>query len=189
MWRCIPSVSALGRPRQMDLSSQVYIMRSCLKEKKRENLCVCPHMWMWVCAHECRSPQKPEVLDSLELELQVILSHLTWVLGNRTWDHCKSSMCSYPLSHVVSSLMIFLKKKKNPKTQLTLTCASMSTFMCCCVWSQLTAWGSHVGPEDQTLEWTQVIRFGQQVSFFPGLSCQAQWFFLRITLCIIIIGV
>lgn len=31
---------------------------------------------VWVCAHECR--RKP---DPVELELQVVVSHLTWVPG------------------------------------------------------------------------------------------------------------
>ena len=37
-------------------------------------------MYMSVCAQEGRH-DRPDVSDLLELELQVIVSHLTWVLG------------------------------------------------------------------------------------------------------------
>jgi hypothetical protein len=35
-----------------------------------------------VYAHKCWCPQRPRVLRSLKLELQAIVSHLTWLLGS-----------------------------------------------------------------------------------------------------------
>lgn len=40
-------------------------------------VCVC----MWVCSPEIRCFQRPEVSDSLDLELQAVVSLLTWILG------------------------------------------------------------------------------------------------------------
>lgn len=75
-------------------------------------MCVSPYMWVWVCAHKCRTPQKPEVLDSLELELE-ILSHLTecWEteLGTTVRAVCV-------LTHwAMSPVSWFSLKKKKPK--------------------------------------------------------------------------
>lgn len=44
-------------------------------------LCVRVCVRMWVCAHSCRYPWKPETSDPLEMELQKVVSCLTWVLG------------------------------------------------------------------------------------------------------------
>lgn len=87
-------------------------------------------MWVWVCAHKCRTPQKPEVLDSRELELQEILSHLTecWETELGTTVRAVCVLTHWAMSPV--SWFSF-KKKKTQKTQPTFTCASMSTFMCC----------------------------------------------------------
>lgn len=41
------------------------------------NLCIC----IQICAYESRCLLSPEVSDSLDLELYVVMSHLTWVLG------------------------------------------------------------------------------------------------------------
>lgn len=35
-------------------------------------------MDVFMCSHECRYPQRP---DALELELQVIVNYLMWVIG------------------------------------------------------------------------------------------------------------
>lgn len=45
------------------------------------NVCVhvCAHVSVSAC--ECRSPWRPELSDSLELKLQIVVSPLTWVLG------------------------------------------------------------------------------------------------------------
>lgn len=37
-------------------------------------------MCVWVCAQECGCLQSPELTDPLELDLQVIVSHLVWGL-------------------------------------------------------------------------------------------------------------
>lgn len=82
------------------------------RKRKEKNLCVSPYMWVWVCAHKCRTPQKPEVLDSLELELQEILSHLTecWETELGTTVRAVCVLTHWAMSPVS---WFSLKKKKN----------------------------------------------------------------------------
>lgn len=47
--------------------------------KRFLNFKLCVYMYVYV--HECRCPQRTEASDPLEVRLQVVVSHLTWVLG------------------------------------------------------------------------------------------------------------
>lgn len=70
------------------------------------NFKLCEYKCLWVALYMCehRCPQTPEE-DTLDLELQEGVSHLTGVLGSQL---CKSSGHSYPLTHLSALSLIFL---------------------------------------------------------------------------------
>lgn len=53
-----------------------------VKKKKRFIFVLFSYVYVClpVCARECRCPRRIEALDLLELELQMVMNHLTWVL-------------------------------------------------------------------------------------------------------------
>lgn len=42
---------------------------------------MCMFVYLCVCVFEYRYQKKPEMQDTLELEFQAVIRHLTWMLG------------------------------------------------------------------------------------------------------------
>lgn len=48
---------------------------------------LCGNVWVsWVCAYVGSCLCRPEELDTLEMEFQMLVSHLMWVLGVELWS-------------------------------------------------------------------------------------------------------
>jgi hypothetical protein len=59
------------------------------------SVCVCVSVCLSVCiACVFKYLQEPEVLDRVNLELQVVMSHSVWVLGTESVI-CQNSTCLY----------------------------------------------------------------------------------------------
>lgn len=63
-------------------------------------LSLCVYVHICTCGH--RGQKRLALVDFLGLELQVVMSHLVWVLGTKLHSLCKSRKSSSPLSRLSS---------------------------------------------------------------------------------------